>query len=320
MTPVGIRMTAMWQRVGTRFLPFADAASVDLPLSRLLRLSLFQVSVAIAAVLLTGTLNRVMIVELHVSAWLVSDDGGGAAVVRAVSRADRLQVGHASLGARLAARALHLVRHAAAVRRTGDHAVRAAAALGDLEQSGVDRHDRRGARLPARRHRHAHDADRGPRAGGGPRNARDAAARGRPAVRHAADRHARERAGVRPAAARLHADTARAGRAGRGVADDGPERDRAVEAGSAQPGAHRGKSVARATFAASWAAFNADGRRHRFLVAVGLGTAAFAMQDVLLEPYGGEILKLPVAATTTLTAFQARRHAARLRAGGPAPG
>jgi hypothetical protein len=26
-------------------------------------------------------------------------------------------------------------------------------------------------------------------------------------------------------------------------------------------------------------------------VAVGLGTAAFSMQDILLEPYGGEILR-----------------------------
>jgi len=65
------------------------------------------------------------------------------------------------------------------------------------------------------------------------------------------------------------------------------------------------ETAPRATFAQSWAAFNADGRRHRFLVALGLGTAAFTMQDVLLEPYGGEILKLAVAATTTLTAFQA---------------
>jgi len=72
MTPIGIRMTSMWRRVGTRFLPFADAASAELPLSRLLRLSLFQVSVAMAGVLLTGTLNRVMIVELSVPAWLVS--------------------------------------------------------------------------------------------------------------------------------------------------------------------------------------------------------------------------------------------------------
>ena len=55
-----------------RFLPFADAASDDLPLSRLLRLSLFQISVGMAMVMLVGTLNRVMIVELKVPATLVS--------------------------------------------------------------------------------------------------------------------------------------------------------------------------------------------------------------------------------------------------------
>jgi len=43
----------------------------------------------------------------------------------------------------------------------------------------------------------------------------------------------------------------------------------------------------------------------RALVAVGVGTAAFSMQDILLEPYGGEILKLSVGETTTLTAFLA---------------
>ncbi|MFM8516954.1 MAG: MFS transporter [Nevskiaceae bacterium] len=56
----------------SRFLPFADAASDDLPLLRLLRLSLFQVSVGIALALINGTLNRVMIVELNVPAWLVA--------------------------------------------------------------------------------------------------------------------------------------------------------------------------------------------------------------------------------------------------------
>ncbi len=55
-----------------RFLPFADAASGDLPLSRLIRLSLVQVSVGMALVMLVGTLNRVMIVELSVPAGLVS--------------------------------------------------------------------------------------------------------------------------------------------------------------------------------------------------------------------------------------------------------
>jgi BCD family chlorophyll transporter-like MFS transporter len=60
-----------WQRLGPRFLPFADAATKELPLGRLLRLSLFQISVGMAVVLLTGTLNRVMIVELGISAWMV---------------------------------------------------------------------------------------------------------------------------------------------------------------------------------------------------------------------------------------------------------
>ncbi|MEO0594444.1 MAG: PucC family protein, partial [Myxococcota bacterium] len=53
-------------------LPFADAASEELPLGRLLRLSLFQVSVGMSVVLLNGTLNRVMVVELGIPVWLVS--------------------------------------------------------------------------------------------------------------------------------------------------------------------------------------------------------------------------------------------------------
>jgi len=55
-----------------RALPFADAASDDLPLGQLLRLSLFQVSVGMATVMLLGTLNRVMIVELGVAATVVA--------------------------------------------------------------------------------------------------------------------------------------------------------------------------------------------------------------------------------------------------------
>ena len=50
----------------------ADAASADLPLSRLARLALFQVAVGMTTALMVGTLNRVMIVELGVGAWLVS--------------------------------------------------------------------------------------------------------------------------------------------------------------------------------------------------------------------------------------------------------
>ena len=66
------KLVQSWANLGPRFLPFADAATPDLPLSRLLRLSLFQVSVGMALVLLIGTLNRVMIVELGVPASLVA--------------------------------------------------------------------------------------------------------------------------------------------------------------------------------------------------------------------------------------------------------
>ena len=66
------RIVRQWSKMGPRFLPFADARTTELPLGRLLRLSLFQVSVGMAVVLLIGTLNRVMIVELGVPAWLVA--------------------------------------------------------------------------------------------------------------------------------------------------------------------------------------------------------------------------------------------------------
>ncbi|MEM9096664.1 MAG: PucC family protein, partial [Pseudomonadota bacterium] len=61
-----------FRQLGPKMLPFADAASDQLPLGKLLRLSLFQVSVGMATVMLLGTLNRVMIVELGVAAWLVA--------------------------------------------------------------------------------------------------------------------------------------------------------------------------------------------------------------------------------------------------------
>jgi BCD family chlorophyll transporter-like MFS transporter len=72
MTSIRHKLMNNWSRLGTRFLPFADAATPDVPLSRLLRLSLFQVSVGMALVMLIGTLNRVLIVELNVPASLVS--------------------------------------------------------------------------------------------------------------------------------------------------------------------------------------------------------------------------------------------------------
>ena len=71
MNRISQKVMRAWLGLGPRFLPFADAATPGLPLSRLLRLSLFQISVGMALVLLIGTLNRVMIVELGVPASLV---------------------------------------------------------------------------------------------------------------------------------------------------------------------------------------------------------------------------------------------------------
>jgi len=59
------QMPASW-------LPFADVASAGLPLPRLLRLTLFKFTMGMTTALMIGTLNRVMIVELGVPAWLVS--------------------------------------------------------------------------------------------------------------------------------------------------------------------------------------------------------------------------------------------------------
>ena len=62
----------VWLSLGTRFMPFADVATAEMPLSRLLRLSLFQLSVGMVQTLFVGTLNRVMILELRVPASLVA--------------------------------------------------------------------------------------------------------------------------------------------------------------------------------------------------------------------------------------------------------
>jgi len=70
--PWRIRMPARVAAVLERHLPFADAASPDLPLGRLFRLSLFQAVIGVTLALLVGTLNRVMIVELGVPAWWVA--------------------------------------------------------------------------------------------------------------------------------------------------------------------------------------------------------------------------------------------------------
>jgi BCD family chlorophyll transporter-like MFS transporter len=60
------------QSLMLQYVPFADAASPDLPMARLFRLALFQLSVGMTMALLVGTLNRVMIIELQVPAWWVA--------------------------------------------------------------------------------------------------------------------------------------------------------------------------------------------------------------------------------------------------------
>lgn len=80
------------QQLGTKWMPFADATSEGLSFLQLLRLSLFQVSVGMASVLLLGTLNRVMIVELAVPATVVA----GMIALPVISAPFRAMLGHKS--------------------------------------------------------------------------------------------------------------------------------------------------------------------------------------------------------------------------------
>jgi BCD family chlorophyll transporter-like MFS transporter len=59
----------------------------------------------------------------------------------------------------------------------------------------------------------------------------------------------------------------------------------------------------RPTLRASWLALSSNPGAHRLLVAVALGTLGFSMQEILLEPYGAEVLAMSVSQTTRLTAM-----------------
>jgi len=65
------------------------------------------------------------------------------------------------------------------------------------------------------------------------------------------------------------------------------------------------REAPRPRFRDAWADLMAGGNAGRLLAVVVLGTLAFNMQDVLLEPYGGEVLGLSVGMTTLLTAVYA---------------
>jgi BCD family chlorophyll transporter-like MFS transporter len=301
------RAMVWWQRLGERYLPFADAATAEFPLSRLLRLSLFQISVAMAGVLLTGTLNRVMIIELHVPAWLVAAMvaipllfAPFRALVGFKSDVHRSALGwrrvpYIWMGTVLQYGGLAIMPFALLV-LSGISKQPAPPWLGPVAASlafllvGAGMHVTQTAGL-------ALAADLAPE-------------KSRPRV-------------VSLLYVMLLAGTlVSALVCGALLQNFTPTRLVQVVQGAAALTMFLNivalwKQEARDTklterpvdrddsLRSRWATLNADGSRERFLTAVGLGTAAFTMQDILLEPYGAEILGLPVAATTQLTAFQA---------------
>jgi BCD family chlorophyll transporter-like MFS transporter len=288
-------------RLGTRWLPFADAVTEELPLDRLLRLSLFQVSVGMAVVLLNGTLNRVMVLELGQAAWFVS---------LMVS----LPLLFAPLRALIGFRSDHH-RSALGWRRVPY------IWLGSLAQFG-------GLAIMPFALLVLYDPAMGP-AWVGP------AAAALAFLLVGAGLHTTQTAGLA-----LATDLANDSNRPRVVAmlyvmlllgmiassfifsvllaDFSPLRLIQVVQGAAavtvvlntvalwkqearNPGRTRGTE--RPPFREAWAEFRSQGRTLRLLLAVGLGTAGFSMQDILLEPYGGEVLGLSVSATTGLTAL-----------------
>jgi BCD family chlorophyll transporter-like MFS transporter len=301
MNAINLRLARAWTHVGPRFLPFADAASEELPLSRLLRLALFQATVGMATVLLIGTLNRVLIVEMGVSAWLVSLMVGLPLLVapfraligfrsdthRSVlgwKRVPYLWMGTLVQFGGLAIMPFALILLSGEGRGPAwvGHAGAALAFL--LVGAGLQTVQTAGLALAT---------DLAPPA-------------------------------TRPRVVALMYVMLLGGMVTAGVAfglllaNFSSLRLIQVVQGSAmvtmgvniialwkqEPRApsSRGTAAPRPSFRSTWARFAAHGRTRRFLVAVGFGTAAFNMQDIILEPYGGEILHLAVGATTTLTA------------------
>ena len=299
-----LRTGAFWNRVGTRFLPFADAATAELPLARLLRLSLFQVSVGMAAVLLTGTLNRVMIVELGMAASLVAAMVSLPLVfapLRALIgfKSDHHQsllgwkrVPYLWFGTLLQFGGLALLPFALLV-MSGDGAGMALAgrigAVLSMLLVGAGMHTTQTAGL-------ALATDLAPKSS-------------RPRV--VALLYVMLLIGMMVSALVI----------GRLLADFTPTKLVQIVQGAAvltmvlnivalwkqevRTPRRTAPRAVRPAFRQEWAIFIARPRTLRLLVAVGLGAAAFGMQDVLLEPYGGQILGLSVGATTALTALWA---------------
>lgn len=295
------RLSQAWTKVAPRFLPFADAASVDLPLGRLLRLAMFQVSVGMAAVLLIGTLNRVMIVELGVSAWLVSL----MVALPLVFAPFRALVGFRSDTYRsvLGWKRVPFIWSGTWLQFGGLAIMPFALIL----LSG----DNRGP------------AWLGPASaalaflltGAGMQTVQTA---GLALATDLATEKTRPRVVALMYVMLLVGMVASSLVFGALLSDFSQIRLIQVVQGAAavtlglnlialwkqeaRDPARTSAATPRPDFRSSWQRFARTGRSMRFLVALALGTAAFSMQDVILEPYGGEILKLSVGATTTLTA------------------
>jgi len=290
-------------RLTLRWMPFADAASEGLPLGQLLRLSLFQVSVGMATVMLLGTLNRVMIVELAVPAIVVA----AMIALPVLSAPFRALLGFRSDTHRSAIgwkRVPYL--WFGSLWQMGGLAVMPFALLvlgGDVVHqipyagpvlagiaflmAGLGMHMTQTAGLALAADR-ADDATR-PRVvallyvmfliGMGI----SALVIGALLANYSDLRLVRVVQGAALATLVINI-----------VALWKQERVR--------PMSREEREAPRPKFREAWDDYAAGGDAGRLLAVVFTGTLAFNMQDVLLEPYGGEILGLPVAATTLLTA------------------
>ena len=302
MTPINATLAKGWMKLGTRFLPFADAATTELPLGRLLRLSLFQVSVGISIVLLNGTLNRVMIVELDVSAWMVSL----MVSLPLVFAPFRVLIGYRSDNHRsvLGWRRVPYIWMGSLL-QFGGFAMLPFALLvlsGTGEYPAV--YGQFGAALAFLM------------VGAGMHTVQTA---GLALATDLAPEQARPRV-----VAFLYVMLL-VGMAGSSLVFSELLRQfseikliqviqgvavtqlvlniLALWKQEARNPALTSATRARPAFQQSWAKFRNSGGSVRVLVALALGTAAFSMQDILLEPYGAEVLKLTVGQTTALTAF-----------------
>lgn len=303
MTEKRRKLSALWMEVAPRFLPFADAATPDLPLGRLLRLSLFQVSVGMAIVLLNGTLNRVMIVELGVPTWLVAL----MVSLPLLFAPFRVLVGHRSdtyrsllgwrrvpflwMGSLLQFGGLAIMPFALIVLSgditTGPHWVGYVASALAFLLVGIGLHTTQTAGLAL-----ATDL---------------ASEENRPRV--VAMLYVMLLVGMGVSALVVGGLLQEFSQIklikviqGTAVATIVLNLIALWKQEARDPSRTRPDRV-RPSFAESWADFTAGGRAGRLLLTVFLGTAAFSMQDILLEPYGGEILAMSVGETTRLTAL-----------------